>query len=502
MQQLTGFDASFLHMENGRTTGHVAFLAIFDPPTAHGPLALEDVVRLFEQSIHLVPYYRRRLVEVPFGINHPYWMEDPDFDLDFHIRHIAVPPPGDDRQLAELVARLHARPLDRARPLWEFYLIEGLSGDRVAQYSKVHHCAVDGISGMEALTLMLDLVPEPRKVPFPESPWTAEPVPDQLEMFGRGALGLVEHPRRVFRLVRSFQTLARPAGGAPGARPWLLHATSMPNTPVHTDAAIDGLRAAGIRALHCYGFFAATRDNPAFRTHEHRRADFARVARSHSSAGGLLKIGAALTEVGVLPWNDTVAEIQAAREAGARMVLHTGCVWGSVVTLGVKEMHGHRLLGPDQVHVTATRSSTRNGRCSAMRARRCRSRPHDGAEACGLESLIGSPKPGKQADVIVVGGPESLALRPHADPVASVVFQAAARDVRDVFVAGKHRRRDGRLVGVDLGRLLDEAERSAASILGRVRALSPKLPPRPAGGFEATEALARAHLAAARAQRS
>jgi Wax ester synthase/diacylglycerol acyltransferase catalytic domain len=215
----------------------------------------------------------------------------------------------------------------------------------------VHHCAVDGISGMEALTLMLDLVPEPRKVPFPESPWTAEPVPDQLEMFGRGALGLVEHPRRVFRLVRSFQTLARPAGGAPGARPWLLHATSMPNTPVHTDAAIDGLRAAGIRALHCYGFFAATRDNPAFRTHEHRRADFARVARSHSSAGGLLKIGAALTEVGVLPWNDTVAEIQAAREAGARMVLHTGCVWGSVVTLGVKEMHGHRLLGPDQVHV-------------------------------------------------------------------------------------------------------------------------------------------------------
>jgi cytosine/adenosine deaminase-related metal-dependent hydrolase len=350
------------------------------------------------------------------------------------------------------------------------------------------------------------------------------------------------------------------------------------NTPVHADAAIDGLRAAGIRALHCYGFFAATRDNPAFPTHEHRRADFARVARSHSSAGGLLKIGAALTEVGVLPWNDTVAEIQAAREAGARMVLHTGCVWGSVVTLGVKEMYGDRLLGPDQVHVHCntlddeecsmlgdagakvsispeTELNMGMGRLAFEGCRGHGIRPtlscdivslnsgdlfaqmrlalawqrfadnepvnraggmprsltytardalrwatHDGAEACGLESLIGSL--GKQADVIVVGGPESLALRPHADPVASVVFQAAARDVRDVFVAGKHRKRDGRLVGVDLGRLLDEAERSAASILGRVRASSPKLPPRPAGGFEATEALARAHLAAARAQRS
>ncbi len=123
MQQLSGLDTSFLNMETSTTYGHVSGLAVFDPSSAAKPATLEDIKQLIEERIHLLPPYRRRLVEVPFGLDHPYWIEDPDFDLDFHVRHIGLPPPGDHRQLAEQVSRLVARPLDRSRPLWELYLI-------------------------------------------------------------------------------------------------------------------------------------------------------------------------------------------------------------------------------------------------------------------------------------------------------------------------------------------------------------------------------------------
>ena len=149
MQQLTGLDTSFLNLETGTTYGHVSGLAIFDPATASVPPTAEDMKRLIEERIHLLPPYRRRLVEVPFGLDHPYWIEDPDFDLDFHMRHIGVPPPGDQTANSRsIVARIVARPLDRRRPLWELYVIEGLEGgQRIALLTKIHHCAIDGVSG-------------------------------------------------------------------------------------------------------------------------------------------------------------------------------------------------------------------------------------------------------------------------------------------------------------------------------------------------------------------
>lgn len=122
------------------------------------------------------------------------------------------------------------------------------------------------------------------------------------------------------------------------------------NTPEHADAAIKGLEDAGIRALYCYGFFAPGGDNAAFPTHGHRLADFTRILAAHSASSPLLIVGAALTEVGVIPWSQTVAEIEAARSAAAPIVTHTGCVWGSVVT-GIRELGAHGLLGPDQIHV-------------------------------------------------------------------------------------------------------------------------------------------------------
>jgi WS/DGAT/MGAT family acyltransferase len=209
MKQLTSLDAQFLAVESARTYGHVSGLAIYDPSTAPGgTLGREDVCRLVAERIHMLPPFRWKLAEVPFGIDHPYWVEDEDFDLDFHVREAAIPPPGDDRTLAEVVARIVARPLDRAHPLWELYLIHGLPNDRVAVLTKVHHAAVDGVSGAEILGMLVDLEPEGRKLPARPDEGTGERVPGQLEMLGRGLLGVPRQPWRAAKALSSLPMLA------------------------------------------------------------------------------------------------------------------------------------------------------------------------------------------------------------------------------------------------------------------------------------------------------
>src|SRR3954471_21557050 len=144
MRQLSGLDNSFLAMENNSTYRHVSSLAIFEPGERW--LTFPEVRELAAERLHLVAPCRRRLVTVPLGLDHPYWIEDPDFDLDYHLRHIAVPPPGNERQLAELAAQLSAKHLDRRRPLWEMYVIDGLEGGAVAELTKIHHACIDGVS--------------------------------------------------------------------------------------------------------------------------------------------------------------------------------------------------------------------------------------------------------------------------------------------------------------------------------------------------------------------
>src|SRR5215210_4389839 len=215
MQQLTSLDAQFLAIETPRTYGHVGGLAIYDPSTAPGgDVAHADICRLVEERLHLLPPFTRRLVEVPLGLDHPYWIEDPDFDLDFHIRDSAVPPPGDERQLAHTIERIFARPLDRTRPLWELYLIHGLSGGRVALLTKIHHAVVDGVSGNEILGVLLDPSSEGRDIPPPPEGEAGERVPGELEMLGRGLLGL---PRQPVRALRSLPTALPNLTELPGA---------------------------------------------------------------------------------------------------------------------------------------------------------------------------------------------------------------------------------------------------------------------------------------------
>src|SRR5436305_11335550 len=134
MQQRTGLRAAFLAMERRSVYGHVGSVCVLDPSTAPEPITLERLTALVQERIHLVPPFRRRLVTVPFGLDQPYWIEDPDFDIEFHVRELALPAPGDDRQLAEQAARLHARQPDRRRPLRELYLTHGGQGGLPAIY--------------------------------------------------------------------------------------------------------------------------------------------------------------------------------------------------------------------------------------------------------------------------------------------------------------------------------------------------------------------------------
>jgi diacylglycerol O-acyltransferase / wax synthase len=215
MQQLTGLDAAFLALETANSTGHVGGVCILDPKDAPAPLTLARLTQVLGERLPLVPVLRRKLLNVPLGLDQPYWVDDPHFDIEYHIREIALPRPGSDAQLTEQVSRLHARPLDRSRPLWEIYLITGLSKRRAAVYTKIHHSAIDGASGAELLTILLDLAPEGREVP-PEAPFTPARPPGPVALAAMAAAKLAWRPVETVRvtneLVRVLPTLA-PAFG-------------------------------------------------------------------------------------------------------------------------------------------------------------------------------------------------------------------------------------------------------------------------------------------------
>jgi diacylglycerol O-acyltransferase / wax synthase len=201
MRQLTALDEQFLALEDSRTYGHVGSVAVYDPSTAPGGgLDLADLQYVIAERLPLVPPFRWRLVEVPFDLDYGYWIDDPDFDLDFHVRELALPDPGDDHQLAEQVARIFARPLDRSRPLWELYLIHNYDGERSVVLTKIHHAVIDGLSGAEILGALLDLTPDGREAP-PALEGAGDTHPGDLEMLGRGLLGLPRYPLRLLRSV-------------------------------------------------------------------------------------------------------------------------------------------------------------------------------------------------------------------------------------------------------------------------------------------------------------
>jgi len=166
MDRLSALDAEFLHLEDGSVQMAIAGGCVFADP----PLALADLEALVAAKLHLIPRYRQRVRTVPFELGRPVWSDDPDFDLGYHVRHTALPAPGDDDAFRRLMGRIMSQQLDRERPLWEMWLVEGLAGGRWAIIFKVHHCMVDGIAGVGLLTVLLDLAPDV-DLGAPE-PWT------------------------------------------------------------------------------------------------------------------------------------------------------------------------------------------------------------------------------------------------------------------------------------------------------------------------------------------
>lgn len=216
MKQLSSLDAKFLSVETGTTVGHVGSLILLDPATRpDGELSLDDVRRVLEPRLHLAPPLRQRLVKVPLALGRPYWADDPHFDIEFHLREVGLPTPGSQRQLAEQVARIHARPLDQARPLWEMYLVHNVEGGRQALYSKIHHAVIDGVSGAEILATVLDVTVEPRVEQPPDELWNPTGLPGTVDLLARSLAGLATHPLEIARtLPRSLPHLAELPGAS------------------------------------------------------------------------------------------------------------------------------------------------------------------------------------------------------------------------------------------------------------------------------------------------
>lgn len=208
LAQLSGQDNSFLEIEKLGLPQHIASVAIYDQSTAPGGLVrFKQILSHLESRLHLSPIFRRKLHAAPFELDRPYLVDDEDFDLEYHVRHIALPHPGDWRQLCILIARINARPLDLARPLWELYVIEGLDKiDHVPKGSfailhKIHHCVMDGASAVEMQAAIHDFTPEPRRVE-PETMRVVHTPPTPVELGMRAYVNALRKPQRFFRLAR------------------------------------------------------------------------------------------------------------------------------------------------------------------------------------------------------------------------------------------------------------------------------------------------------------
>jgi WS/DGAT/MGAT family acyltransferase len=217
MRQLSVQDSSFIYQEQPHAPLHGGGLYIYDQSTAPGGrVTFTGILANLDRRLHLAPILRQRLVRVPMDLDHPYWINDPEFDLEFHVRHLALPAPGDWRQLCIQLARLHARPLDLDRPAWEMHVIEGLDAvDGVppgsyAVFLKIHHAAVDGASGMQLITALHDRAPD-AVAPVPTEPWEPEAVPPPWELMARAGANSVARMVRMTNPARWFEP-PRPPG--------------------------------------------------------------------------------------------------------------------------------------------------------------------------------------------------------------------------------------------------------------------------------------------------
>jgi WS/DGAT/MGAT family acyltransferase len=235
--RLSGLDSSFLHLEREGAHMHVATTILFEGP----PVPYVEFRDHIASRLHLVPKFRKKLRFVPFGQGRPVWVDDPHLNLDYHLRHTSLPPPGSEEQLRVMAARVFSQQLDRSKPLWELWLVEGLSGGRFAIIGKSHHCLVDGVAGLDITTILFDLEREPdRPTEPPPEAWIPEPEPSEVELLADALVDRVVHPREGLRLAarimrgpgRAAERLAD-ALVAAGSLAWA--GIAAPETPFNVD---------------------------------------------------------------------------------------------------------------------------------------------------------------------------------------------------------------------------------------------------------------------------
>ncbi len=242
MRQLSGLDASFLYLETANSPMHISSLSIYDPSDLEGgTVRFKQILENVEARVSEVPSMIERLVSVPFQLDHPYWKADGQFDSEFHIRHMALPSPGDWRQLCILISRLHALPLDRSKPLWEMYVIGGL--DNIARmpkgcfavFTKVHHAAVDGHTGTEIASVIHDLAPE---IHHPSTPvvFKQENNPSAIELLVKANINNIKQPFRFLSVARNtVPALGKAIAGMRSGR--LERVSKIPRTRFNTNVS-------------------------------------------------------------------------------------------------------------------------------------------------------------------------------------------------------------------------------------------------------------------------
>lgn len=207
VDRMSPLDATFLHVEDGVTHMHIASTLVFEGPAPR----YEDLLEMIAGKLRLVPRYRKVVRFVPLQLGRPVWVDDPHFRLEYHVRHTALPSPGGEEELRLLIGRVMSQQLDRNRPLWELWMVEGLGDDKWAIMSKVHHCMVDGVSGTELLTVVLDLLPDPPR-PGPDT-WRPQPAPSQVSLALEAVKDMAVSPFEQARALRAATRVPRHALG-------------------------------------------------------------------------------------------------------------------------------------------------------------------------------------------------------------------------------------------------------------------------------------------------
>ena len=210
--RLTAVDAGFLHQEGPASHMHIGGLTVFEGP----PPPFTEVLETIRGRLHLLPRYRQRLEHAPLGSGNPVWIDDPAFNLEYHVRRTALPAPGKRDQLREATAQIFSQRLDRSKPLWELWIIEGIETDRWAMISKTHHALIDGLSGIDIATALLDIGPEPMVIPHPDEAWQPRPVPTTAELLAGGVKGAAR--AGVVGATRAVEALTRPKAAISRAR--------------------------------------------------------------------------------------------------------------------------------------------------------------------------------------------------------------------------------------------------------------------------------------------